>query len=283
MIGPRVSHLGIAGNIRKSPFTRPAIDLEKLVSWGMFPEFFMRLLVDVVIKGQAKLAVCGRTDTGKTTILRSMGLHINPSDRVIIAEPSFELAFPNLPHCLNLVEVRDGKNVLVDMSDLCRVVNRSNPDHAIISEILGREIVPASQIAASTSGLFWTTLHAGNLSDFMNRIHGMYFEGGMQLDKDFLFQKIQSMFNFILFVDKDRFKKRGMLSFYEVTSDGFNPIISFDTASFISSAGAKRQWIYRNLISKQKLEELAFRGADIKPEYTEIKNEILTSEVENIA
>lgn len=264
VMGYKASSLGTAFTIRKSPLVRPPLELSKLVEYEMLPQFGANFIVNLLILGQANIAFCGRTDSGKTTFMRACGNFINPEERIIIAETSYELAFPQLPNCINLVEVTYGNTVLVDMNILCKTINRNNPDRAMVGELRSAEIIAASQIAASCSGGFWTSLHAGNIYDLKGRIHGMFFEGGMKLDRDFLDDKIKSMFDFVIFLDKDRNKKRTLMEIIEITPEGYNPIIQFDTEAYAASKSQNRRWIYRNAVSKEGLANLAFRGANVE-------------------
>jgi len=205
-----------------------------------------------------------------------MATFIDPSDRTFLGETSMELHLPHLPHCINLVEVVYGDKTIVDMSQICRTMNRNNPDRAILGEIRGKEIVAASQMASSTSGGFWTTGHAGTVRDLRTRIFGMHIEAGIQLPSDFLDEIIASMFDFIIFLDKEtktEHRKRTLMNIIEVTQDGYRDIIRFDYEEFLNSNGKTRRWIYENPIRVETLSKLAFNGATIKPEYESIRGE----------
>jgi len=273
-IGFKTSPLGVAATIRKSPLTRPPMPLRQLVEFSMLPQFAADLITDLLVKGRANIGVFGRTDSGKTTFLRSMAMFIDPIDRTFIGETSLEMHLPHLPNCINLVEVVYGDKTIVDMSQICRTMNRNNPDRAILGEIRGKEIVAASQMASSTSGGFWTTGHAGAIRDLRTRMFGMHLEAGIQLSPDFLDEIIASMFDFIIFLDKEtktEKRKRTLMSIIQVTEDGYQSIIRFDYDEFLSTNGQTRRWIYDNPISFNALSKLAFNGAIIKPEYEKVK------------
>lgn len=281
VIGFKASPLGTAATIRKSPVTRPPMPLEKLVEFGMMPRFVADFLVDVLVKGHANLGVFGRTDSGKTTLLRALGLGIDPAERTFVAETSFELFFPNLENCVNLVEVVYGDQTIVDMSMLCRTMNRSNPDRAIVGEIRGREIIAASQMASSTSGGFWTTGHAGDVNSLRTRLFGMFLEGGVQLPRGFLDEVVASMFHFLIFVDKETItpeRKRTLMSVVEVTPRGYATVFRFDAERFAATKGKERRWVYERPVSEERLALLAFRGAEVRPEYAEAKDRYLYPE-----
>ncbi|RJX22198.1 MAG: CpaF family protein [Desulforudis sp.] len=276
VVGYKATPIGPCLTIRKSPLVRPPLPMEKLVEYQMFPHFAMDLFKNLIVKGAANLAVCGRTDSGKTTVMRALGLYIEPSNRVLIAETSFELSFPHLANCVNLVMVGYGGEVTVSMSDLCASFNRHNPDRTIVGEIRGGEVVDAANIAESTSGGFWTTLHAGDTEGVRSRFPKMFKSGGMPLDRDDVDTQIRTMFHFMVFVDKAWDAKRTFMELVEVTDDGYQTIIRFDEDTFAQTKGEVRQWVYENPISEKRLNALAFRGAEIKPEYREIHQRILS-------
>lgn len=270
VIGFKASPLGTALTIRKSPLVRPPLPLPALVKSGMMPQFAADLLVDLIVKGHANLGVFGRTDSGKTTVLRSLGEQIDPDERVIIGETSFELSLPSLPNCVNMVEVTYGGQKLVDLARICEVINRSNPDRAIVGEIRGGEVVAASEIAESISGGYWTTGHAGGVDELRSRLPKMFYRGGMPLPKEYVDEQIRAMFHFLVFLDKSYDGKRTLMSIVEVTGDGYRTIIRFDEEEFARTRGKVRRWVYETPVTLERLGRLAFRGADVKPEYERV-------------
>ncbi len=276
VMGFKVSPLGPALTIRKSPLVRPPLPIEKLVEFGTLPKLVADLLVDVLVKGHANLGVFGRTDSGKTAFLRALGQHIDPIERVIIGETSYELSFPDLENCINLTEVVYGSEKVVNMTMICEAINRNNPDRAMVGEVRGGEIVAASEIAESTSGGFWTTGHAGGVNELRSRIPKMFARGGMNLAREYVDEQVRCMFHFLIFLDKDSSGKRALMSLVEVTNEGYRTIARFDEDEFAHNG--KRRWIYENTISNERLSRLAFRGADIKPEYETIEEKHLYPE-----
>ncbi|AKX95711.1 secretion system protein E [Moorella thermoacetica] len=275
VMGYKVSPLGTALTIRKSPLLRPPMPLEKLVEYKMLPSLAASMMVDLLVKGHANIGIFGRTDSGKTTFARSLAQHIDPQERVFIAETSFEMYLPNLPNCINLVELVYGDKTIVDMTQLCKTMNRNNPDRSIVGEIRSREIIAASQIASSTSGGFWTTGHAGDVNDLRTRLFGMFLDGGVQLPVEFLDEIIRSMFHFLVFLDKSFDGMRTLMSLVEVTPEGYRTIIRYDTKAFAASRGKERRWIYENTVTPEKMGKLAFSGAELKPEYEKVPEKYL--------
>jgi pilus assembly protein CpaF len=270
--GFKVLPLGPAFSIRKSPLIRPPLPLSALVESGTMPQLAADLLIELV-RGHANLGVFGRTDSGKTAVLRSLGQYIDPMERVIIGETSFELAFPHLLNCINMVEVVYGEKEIVGMTRICKAINRNNPDRAIVGEIRGGEFVAASEIAESTSGGFWTTGHAGGVNELRSRIPKLFAQGGMPLPREYVDDQIRSMFHFLIFLDKDSAGQRALMSIDEVTDDGYRTIIRLDEEEFAGSR--KRRWIYENPISRVRLGRLAFRGAEIRPDLEAVQEKLL--------
>jgi pilus assembly protein CpaF len=276
VMGYKVSPLGPALTIRKSPLVRPPLPLSALVENGTLPKLAADLLVDVLVRGHANLGTFGRTDSGKTAFIRALGQHIDPIERVIIGETSYELSFPNLKNCINLTEVVYGSEKIVNMTMICEAINRNNPDRAMVGEVRGGEIVAASEIAESTSGGFWTTGHAGGVNELRSRIPKMFARGGMNLAREFVDEQIRCMFHFLLFLDKDSAGKRVLMSLVEVTDDEYRTIIRFDEDELAHTG--QRRWVYENAISEERLARLAFRGAKVRPEFETVAEKHLYPE-----
>ena len=273
--GFKVLPLGPAFTIRKSPLIRPPLPLSALVANGTMPKLAADILI-ALVRGHANLGVFGRTDSGKTAVLRSLGQYIDPIERVIVGETSYELAFPHLQNCINMVEVVYGDREIVTMTRICKSINRSNPDRAIVGEVQGGVFVAASEIAESTSGGFWTTGHAGGLNELRSRMPKMFAQGGLPLAREYVDDQIRSMFHFLIFLDKDSAGKRALMSLVEVAEDGYRTIVRLDEDEF--ARAGKRRWVYENAISRTRLSRMAFRGAEIKPEFESAPDELLYPE-----
>ena len=275
IIGYKANPAGANLTIRKSPLIRPALTMENLIRFKMFPKFFKGFAKELLVGGASNLAVGGRTDSGKTTVLRALGLFIKPKERVMIGETSYELAMPHLDNIVNVIMVKHGDKEVVSMANICASFNRHNPDRTIVGEIRGGEIVDAANIAESTSGGFWTTLHVSDVDDVRGRFPKMFQAGGVKLDREDIDTQIRTMCHFIIFCDKDYTGTRVFTELVEVTKNGYRTIISFDKKTFAESEGKTRQWIYENAVSEDRLNALAFRGAKIIPEFKEVHQKIL--------
>ncbi len=260
---------GISASIRKTPLAREPIPLEAMVKNGTIPQIYYDMEKDLLIPGGASVSVNGRTDSGKTTFYTGrMGL-VNPQERVIIGETSFEMFLPNLPNCFNMVEVVVGGKKILTMKDICESVLRNNPDWFVASEIRGAEIVSAAIVAESLSGKFGATFHASDVISFENKIFGLYQQQGITLTN--VHRKTQSMFNFLVFLDKDAYGRRILMELVEITDDGYETILKLDEDEYAATQGTVRRWIYNKPISQKRLSRLAFRGAKNVELYTQVK------------
>lgn len=280
VIGFKANPLGTTVTIRKSPLRRPPMPLLKLVHYGMFPTAIMPL-AELLVRGLANLGFFGRTDSGKTTAMKSFGDYFLQDDRVTVAETSFEVFFPQLLNTLNLIEVIVGGEKIVTLTDILNALLRSNPDKVICGEIRGGEIVAAANMAESAAGNFMTTGHAAWINELCARLPKMFAQGGMPLPYDQVDVQMSTMFHFLFFFDKDFKRRRVMTGMFEVTDDPNNryrEIITLDKEEFARTNGDVRRWVYQNSISKKRLADLAFHTGKSSSEFEKITDKLLYSE-----
>lgn len=275
VFGFKASPAGTALTIRKSPLRRPPLPMSRLVESGMIPPLAGSLISDLLVKGHANFGCFGRTDSGKTTVVRAAGEFFDPDERVMIGEVSFELAFPGLPNCLNLVEVGIGEEKILTLSHICELFLRNNPDRTIAGEIRAGEVVAAAEMAETTSGGFITTGHAGGLNELRARLPKMFARGGMELRPEHVDGQIKTMFHFLLFFDKAWDGSRLLLSLVEVGEDRYRTLIRFDEDEFAATGGQVKRWVYESPVSAARLARLAFRGARIGAEHEKVTEKYL--------
>jgi len=270
VFGFKASPAGTALAIRKSPLRRPPLPLEQLAQNGMFPPLCASMISELLVRGHANFGCFGRTDSGKTTVVRAAGQFFTPEERIMIGEVSYELAFPNLPNCLNLTEVGMGQEKILTLADICEIMLRNNPDRAIAGEIRAGEVVAAAEMAESTSGGFITTGHAGGLFELRSRLPKMFARGGMELRPEHVDKQIRTMFHFLLFFDKAWDGSRLLMALVEAGDEGYRTLLRFDEDEFAATRGRVKRWVYDHPVSSGRLSRLAFRGAVIRPEYERV-------------
>ncbi len=104
-----------------------------------------RVLADVLrllVSRRRALLVTGGTGSGKTTLLGSLLGEVDPSERLVIVEDSFELN-PDHPHCVRMEGRRPNAEGVgeVSLTDLVRQALRMRPDRLVVGEVRGPELV----------------------------------------------------------------------------------------------------------------------------------------------
>lgn len=113
--------------------------------------------------------VCGPTGSGKSTTLAAMIDAINKARRlrIITIEDPIEYIYTSQKAMVTQREV--GKDCRDFLSGL-RSALRQDPDVILVGELRDRESVSTALMAAETGHLVFTTLHAGNVIEAVDRI-----------------------------------------------------------------------------------------------------------------
>lgn len=155
---------------------------EDLAASGAVPDDAADILRQVVADRRA-LVGCGRTGTGKTTVLGLLLDDITAAERVVVVEDAGELR-PRCPHAVRL-ETRppnaEGAGE-VTLRDLVRQALRMRPDRIVVGEVRGTELVDVLQALATGHEGCMTTVHARAADEALVRLEGMALLAGLPLD-----------------------------------------------------------------------------------------------------
>lgn len=177
---PPLAPGGPAVTIRK--FAPVAHSWADLSASGSVPEEVGRLLRTSVGERRA-VVVCGRTGTGKTTLLNLLLGVVGADERVIVIEDAAELR-PRAPHVVRL-ETRppnaEGAGE-VTLRDLVRQALRMRPERIVVGEVRGVEIVDVLQALATGHEGCMTTVHARAADEALVRLEGMALLAGLPLE-----------------------------------------------------------------------------------------------------
>jgi len=150
------------------------VTLEDEVRLGLCDEACAEFLSRAT-RGGLNILIAGRTNSGKTTLLRALINEIPPTERIITIEQSLELGIDTLvekhPDCVALeARLANTEGVgEISMADLVRRSLRMNPDRVIVGETLGPEIV--TLLNAMSQGLgSLATIHADSPNAVFPRI-----------------------------------------------------------------------------------------------------------------
>ncbi len=156
----------------------PALALRRHSS-QVFPlESFTNAHTAGVLRGfvadRSNIVVYGRTGSGKTSLVNSLGRHVLPQERIVVIEDVAELRFDG-PQVLNL-ETREGSTDgrgTVDLRDLVRTALRLRPDRLVLGEVRGPEAVEMLWALSSGHRGSMSTCHANDASGAVGRLETM--------------------------------------------------------------------------------------------------------------
>ena len=116
-------------------------------------------------KKEGLILVTGPTGSGKTTLLYSLLLEVNqPSVKIISVEDPVEVPIKRV------CQVQVNKDIGLDFSQVLRSVLRQDPDMIMVGEIRDQETAVISLRAAITGHKVFSTLHAKNVKNTIERL-----------------------------------------------------------------------------------------------------------------
>ncbi len=178
----------------------------------------MAIFLESCIKAKLNVIVCGRTGSGKTTILNILSNFIGSDERIITIEDAAELKL-NQEHVISL-ETRtmnyDAKGEIT-MRDLVRNSLRMRPDRIIVGEVRGSEAFDMLQAMNTGHEGSLTTLHASGDIDALNRLETMVLMGNMEIPVGAIRDYIKNALDIIVTTDRLSDGKRKITHISEVT------------------------------------------------------------------
>jgi pilus assembly protein CpaF len=178
-IGEPLTSAGPLVTVRK--FSTIGHTWAELEDSGAVPAAVRHLLCAAVAQRRA-IVCCGRTGTGKTTLLGLLLGEVTAAERVVLVEDAPELR-PRCPHVVRL-ETRpagsDGGHA-VEFRDLIRQALRMRPDRIVVGEVRGPEVVDVLQALVTGHEGCMTTLHARAADEALVRLEGMALLAGLPL------------------------------------------------------------------------------------------------------
>jgi len=167
-LGSDIARRGSNFTIRRfseRPFT--PVDL---IEMGTLSSLSLAYIWFLVEQGKSIL-VSGATATGKTTVLNSISLFIQPTKKIVSIEDTAELQLPHpnwIPQVARAIssEKRYGS---VEMFDLLKAALRQRPDYIIVGEVRGAEANVMFQ-GMATGHPALGTIHADNVQKVVDRL-----------------------------------------------------------------------------------------------------------------
>ena len=177
---PPLAPAGPVVTIRK--FAPVAHSWDDLAGTGAIPAAVGDLLRAAVSERRA-IVCCGRTGTGKTTLLGLLLAEVPANERVVVVEDAPELR----SRCAHVVRLEtraansEGAGE-VTIRDLVRQSLRMRPDRIVVGEVRGVELVDVLQALATGHEGCMTTVHARAADEALVRLEGMALLAGLPLE-----------------------------------------------------------------------------------------------------
>lgn len=177
---PPLAPAGPVVTVRK--FAAVALGWEELADRGAVPPDAAALLREAVAARRA-IVCCGRTGTGKTTLLSLLLAEVGDDERVVVIEDAAELR-PRCPHVVRLETRPPNAEAAgeVTIRDLVRQSLRMRPDRIVVGEVRGVELVDVLAALATGHEGCMTTVHARAADEALVRLEGMALLAGLPLE-----------------------------------------------------------------------------------------------------
>jgi Flp pilus assembly CpaF family ATPase len=161
-----------------------------------------------IVRGRQNIIIGGSTDSGKTTMLRSLVNCIDRRERLVTVEIALELGLdrhPELHDNVVALEVvlpdAEGKGGL-DIATLVRRTRRMNPQRVIVGEVLGPEVVEMLSAMAQGNDGSLSTIHARDADEVFNRI-STYAQQFENMTAEVAHASIAGAIDFVVFMEKN--------------------------------------------------------------------------------
>ena len=163
-------------------FASVSLQWDDLAASGAVPPEAAAILREAV-RQRRTIVCCGRTGTGKTTLLNVLLAEVDARERVVVIEDAPELR-PGCAHVVRL-ETRTANTEgagAVSLRDLVRQSLRMRPDRIVVGEVRGVELADVLQALATGHEGCMTTVHAKATDEAIVRLEGMALQAGIPLD-----------------------------------------------------------------------------------------------------
>jgi Flp pilus assembly CpaF family ATPase len=195
-----------AVSIRRHRFAD--LSLGELSAMGAMDEDLCSFLASAV-RARKNIVVSGAMNSGKTTLLRALAAEIDPRERIVTIEQSFELGLDTgssrHPDMVAL-EARPA-NIegvgRIPVADLVRRSLRMNADRVIVGEVLGDEVLPMLNAMSQGRSGSMCTIHAESSAGVFRRIASYAVQAPERLPLDATNLLIAGALHFVVHLDSE--------------------------------------------------------------------------------
>jgi flagellar protein FlaI len=167
-LGTEITTRGSTFTIRK--FAKEPFTPVHLIEYGTYtPEMLAYLWL--ATENRNNILIIGETASGKTSTLNALALFIPPDSKIISLEETRELTFYQENWVPSVTRSTIGEGGGITLYDLLLQALRQRPECVVVGEIRGKEALTLFQ-AMSTGHTCYSTLHASNIEEAINRLEG---------------------------------------------------------------------------------------------------------------
>lgn len=193
------------------------------------------------VRAKRNIVIAGGTGTGKTTLLRSLMNEIEPRERLVTIEDSYELGLDRMEHlhpdhdCLQARPANSEGEGEVTMAELTRMALRMDPDRVIVGEVRGAEAFPMLLAMSQGNNGSMCTIHADSARSVFPKLVAYMSMASTGIPTETLNLLIGSAVHLVVHLSIDNGRRR-VSSIVEVTgSEGWS-ILSNDIFSVADSS-----------------------------------------------
>ena len=197
---PDVTRKYLSLNIRK--FSNKVMTLDELANRGVLSLTQAEFLV-AELKAGANLIISGATQAGKTTLLTALLSSLEPHERVVSVEDTFELRclLPDWVAMQTRPESLEGKHG-IDMRRLVRESLRMRPTRLVVGEVRGAEAL--DMLIAMNSGIpSMCTVHANSSDEALNKLRTLPLLAGGNISNEFISELVGSSLRLFVHCSRD--------------------------------------------------------------------------------
>ncbi|MEY9937002.1 CpaF family protein [Streptacidiphilus sp. MAP5-3] len=214
-------------SVRRHRF--PQVSLGELRGLGMVDrevEEFLRLAV----QARRNIVVSGGTNVGKTTMARALISEIDPAERLVTIEDTFELGVHLDGRHPNTVALQAREANLegvgaVDQAELVRWGLRMSPDRVIVGEVRGAEVVPMFNAMSQGNDGSISTVHSSSSRGVFTKFAAYTAQAPERLSLEATNLLVASAVHFVVHLERDTDGQRCVASIREVVgADGVHVV-----------------------------------------------------------
>jgi Flp pilus assembly CpaF family ATPase len=185
------------------------VSLNELVGKGTLNERLAKFLA-AIVGAKFNILISGGQAAGKTTVLRAVMNTLDPAERLVTIEDTYELGLDQMPEAHRDVVAYQAREAntegagAISQAELVRWALRMSPDRVIVGELRHDEFIPMCN--AMNQGLDGSaaTVHASSSAQVVERMINLGLQSEEHLTAEATVRLLGSAVNFIIQLDRKR-------------------------------------------------------------------------------